>query len=161
MSFSIKSADLRIELQDLYDDYSASLDEVDLVRWSGFFSDDCTYQVISRENYDGGLTHAQIWCDGIGMVQDRAGAILETAVYEPRWLRHFVSGIRILSSDEREIQLEANFMISEALLDKEPHVAMVGRYVDTVVRKADRLVFKKRLCVFDNYRVRTTLVFPV
>jgi anthranilate 1,2-dioxygenase small subunit len=152
---------LQASLRDVYDDYAACLDAGDLPRWTEFFTDDCNYQVIARENHDAGLTHATIWCDGIGMVRDRSAALLETAVFEPRWLRHFVSGLRITAVDGAEIQAEANFLIVECLLDQPPHVSMVGRYIDTLVNVDGNFRFRQRLCVFENHHVRTTLVMPI
>lgn len=158
---ALTDAELRTALRDFHDDYAACLDAVDLARWPRFFTEDCMYQVIARENHDRNLSHATIWCDGIGMVEDRAAAIRETAVFEPRWLRHFVSGVRVLDNDGNTIHAEANFMVVESLLDQPPHIAMVGRYVDSFVWRDGALALKKRLCVFENHHVRTSLVLPL
>lgn len=158
---ALTPTELRAALRDFHDDYAACLDAVDLARWPRFFADDCMYQVIARENHDRGLSHATIWCDGIGMVEDRAAAIRETAVYEPRWLRHFVSGIQVRENDGDTIRAEASFMVIESLLDQAPHILMVGRYLDTFVWRDDALALKERLCVFENHHVRTSLVLPL
>src|SRR5438105_15714445 len=86
---------LRAELRDLYEDYAATLDEGRLEDWPGFFSDGAVYKVMGRESYDQGLSHATIYCDNLAMIRDRAASIRETAVFEPRLLRHFVSGVRV------------------------------------------------------------------
>jgi anthranilate 1,2-dioxygenase small subunit len=152
---------LRAELRDLYDDYASALDEMDLDGWSGFFTEDCTYKVISFENHSEGLPLALIECRGIGMVRDRVAAIRETAVYEPRQLRHFVSGVRVDGVEGEAVDARANFLIAESLADREPQIAMVGRYLDRLVRVGSALRFRERVCVVDNYRVRTSLVVPV
>jgi anthranilate 1,2-dioxygenase small subunit len=152
---------LRTELRDLYDDYAVALDEMDLDGWSGFFTDDCTYKVISFENHSAGLPLALIECRGIGMVRDRVAAIRETAVYEPRQLRHFVSGVRVDGVEGEIVAARANFLIAESLADREPQLAMAGRYLDRLVRTGTALKFRERLCVVDNYRIRTSLVVPV
>ena len=153
--------ELRAELRDLYDDYASSLDDMDLDAWCGFFTDDCTYKVISFENYSEGLPLALIECRGIGMVRDRVAAIRETAVYAPRQLRHFLSGVRVDGVERDFIAARANFLIAESLSDREPQIAMVGRYLDRLVRIGKALKFRERLCVYDNYRIRTSLVAPV
>lgn len=160
-SLALDRVALHATLRCFHDDYAACLDQGDLTRWPGFFTDDCMYQVIARENHDRGLTHATIWCQGKGMVEDRANAIRETAVFEPRWLRHFISGVRIVSTDGDAIHAEANFMVVESLLDQAPHILMVGRYVDTLVQRDDSLALRERLCVFENHHVRTSLVMPL
>ena len=152
---------LRVELRDLYDDYASCLDEMDLDAWSGFFTDDCTYKVISFENYSQDLPLALIECRGIGMVRDRVAAIRETTVYEPRLLRHFVSGVRVDGVEKEIVAARANFLIAENLSDREPQIAMVGRYLDRLVRVDTALRFRERLCVVDNYRIRTSLVVLV
>ena len=152
---------LRAELRDLYDDYASCLDEMDLDSWCGFFTDDCTYKVISFENYSEGLPLALIECRGIGMVRDRVAAIRETTVYEPRLLRHLVSGARVDGVAGDVVAARANFLIAESLSDREPQIAMVGRYLDRLVRIGGALKFRERFCVCDNYRIRTSLVVPV
>lgn len=154
-------SELRAELRDLYDDYASCLDEMDLDAWSGYFTDDCTYKVISSENHSAGLPLALIDCRGIGMVRDRVAAIRETAVYEPRQLRHFVSGMRVDGVDGGVVAARANFLVAESLSDQEPRIALVGRYLDRIVRVGAALRFRERLCVVDNYRIRTSLVVPV
>jgi anthranilate 1,2-dioxygenase small subunit len=154
-------SELRAELRDLYDDYASCLDDMDLDGWCGFFTEDCTYKVISFENHSEGLPLALIECRGIGMVRDRAAAIRETTVYEPRQLRHLVSGVRVDGVEGDVIAARANFLIAESLADREPQIAMVGRYLDRLVRIGKALRFQERLCVYDNYRIRTSLVVPV
>jgi anthranilate 1,2-dioxygenase small subunit len=151
---------LRAELRDLYDDYAAALDDLDFERWTGFFTDDCVYRVVSMENFKEKLPLSTMACHGTGSLRDRAAAIRQTAVFEPRTLRRMVSGVRIDAAEE-EIRAQANFAIFESLSDREPHLFMVGRYLDRVVRQDGQLKLRERVCVYDNYRVRTSLVFPV
>lgn len=153
-------AALRARLRDFYDDYAFCLDEGQLERWPGFFTQDCRYRVISRENYDEDLPHATMYCDGIAMIKDRVTALRETTIYEPRSLRHIVGGVHVLAIEGELIRSQANFAIFESLSDREPQVNMVGRYIDTVARSGSGFLFKDRFCVFDNYRIRTSLIIP-
>ena len=150
----------RAELRDLYEDYAETLDDDRVEEWPAFFTEDGVYQVIARESYDQGLTHATIYCKGAAMIRDRAAAIRQTAVFEPRSLRQFISNVRAHAKDGA-IGAGANFLVIESLYDAEPQILMVGRYIDTLVRENGALKFKQRLAVYDNYRVRTTLVMPV
>lgn len=151
---------LRAALRDFYDEYAATLDADRIEEWPGFFTEDARYQVISRETHSQGLTHATIYCNGIRMIRDRAAAIRQTAVFEQRTIRHFISGLR--GADENGIiKAGANFLLVESMYDGEPQVLMVGEYIDTLVRDGDSFKFKTRSAVYDNYRVRTTLVIPV
>lgn len=151
----------RNELRDFYEDVAACLDAEALAEFPTFFTDNAKYQVISRENHDDGLEHAPIFCLGRAMIEDRVAATLESALYQPRSLRHFISGVRIVEANEEEVNAQANFLIVESLVEQEPQILMVGRYLDRVAREGGALKFRERTCVYDNYRIRTTLVIPV
>lgn len=60
-----------------------------------FFVEDCRYRVTARENYDQKLPYGLIYCINKNMLKDRVLALRQTTMYEPRSLRHFVSGIRV------------------------------------------------------------------
>lgn len=152
--------DLRSAVRAFYEDYAAILDADRVEDWPGFFTEDALYQAISRESFSQGLTHATMYCDGIRMIRDRAAAIRKAAVFEQRVIRHFISGVRAREEDGL-IEAGANFLLVESLYDTEPQVLMVGEYVDQLVRDGDSFKIKKRAAVYDNYRVRTTLVIPV
>ena len=63
--------------------------------------------------------------------------------------------------DDHTIRAEANYAILECLSDRDPIVNMVGRYLDVLVRTDDGFRLKDRWCVYDNYRIRTSLIVPV
>ncbi len=88
-------AALRLRLGNLYCAYGDALDEGALERWPDFFTEECRYQVIPRDNLDRGLPIALIYCESRDMLADRVTAIRETALYVPRLMRHFVSNIRL------------------------------------------------------------------
>ncbi len=151
---------LRAAVREFYEDYAATLDADRVEAWPKFFTEDAHYQVISRESHSQGLTHATIYCSGIRMIRDRAAAIRQTAVFEQRVIRHFISNVQA-NEEGGEIRAGANFLLIESLYDSEPQVLMVGEYVDVLVRDGDGFKLKQRSAVYDNYRVRTTLVLPV
>jgi anthranilate 1,2-dioxygenase small subunit len=95
------------------------------------------------------------------MVRDRAAATRDCTVYEPRYLRHFINGVRVTAVEGRTIRAKASFLVVESVSDKEPYVHMVGQYFDTIVQSEAGLKLKERVCVFDNYRIYNSLVFPV
>ena len=152
---------LRAELRDFYDDYALCLDDENLDGWIEFFAEDCHYRVISRENFDAGLPLGLIYCMNKNMLRDRITALRETTVYEPRSLRHFISCVRVNGHDGDAIMAQANFAIMESLSDQEPSLNMVGRYLDRLRRTPEGLVLERRDCVYDNYRIRNSLIIPV
>jgi salicylate 5-hydroxylase small subunit len=153
--------ELRLEIEDLLQDYGAALDHGALDRWPQFFTDDCFYQVIPRENYDRGLPLALIRCESKGMLEDRVYAIQETLMYEPRYLRHLISGTRIIAQDDHGIMAEANYAVFETPLNDLTRVFNVGRYLDRIVRENGVLKFAEKHCVFDSLLVPNSIVIPI
>ena len=82
---------LRLELEALYADYVACLDDGDYDAWPEFFTDTCLYKIVPRENYEQNLPLATMRCESKGMLQDRVYAVKETSMFGPRALRHLVS----------------------------------------------------------------------
>jgi anthranilate 1,2-dioxygenase small subunit len=152
---------LRHELRDFYEEIADLLDDDRIEDLPDHFTDDCLYKVISRENHREGLPAGTMYCDGIGMLRDRILALRETQVYEPRSWRHFISGVRILEVDGETVRTRANFLVTESMSDADPTLFLVGQYLDTVVRRGERWLFRERLAICDNHHVRRSLIVPV
>jgi 3-phenylpropionate/cinnamic acid dioxygenase small subunit len=153
--------DLRFEVDDLYADYVACLDDGELERWPEFFTDECLYKIVPRENFDRGLPLALMLCESKGMCQDRVEALRRASVYAPRALRHLVGNIRIVAEDPAGIRVQANYLVLQTLTDEPTQVFNAGKYVDRLVRNAGRLKFKEKLCIFDSVIVPGSLVYPI
>ena len=76
--------ELRPRLGDLYCAYGDALDDGEYERWPEFFTEDCLYKVMPRENFERDLPIALIYCESRGMLVDRVIALRETALYAPR-----------------------------------------------------------------------------
>jgi 3-phenylpropionate/cinnamic acid dioxygenase small subunit len=152
---------LRLELEDLYTAYAAALDDGDLERWPEFFTEQCRYEIIPRENFERGLPLALMRCESKGMLRDRVDALRRASVYSPRALRHLISGVRIISVEAGVIRAQANYAVLQTRPDEETTVFNAGRYLDRLVREAGALRFRERLCVFDSVLVPGSLVFPL
>lgn len=151
----------RLEIEDLYAAYVECLDDGELERWPEFFTDDCLYKIIPRDNFERGLPLALMLCESKGMLQDRVEALRRTSVYAPRALRHLVSSIRIKGSDGTVIHVHANYAVFQTLADEPTQVFNVGRYLDQLVRVGGQLKFKEKLCVFDSVVVPGSLIYPL
>ena len=155
-------AQLFYELYDFYARYTEALDDGPLERWPEFFTEQCMYQIIPRDNYDRDLPVAIMRCESRAMIQDRVTAVNETMMYEPRYLRHHTTDIRIENSADTDIVARANFSVIETLPDELPRILMAGRYLDRLVRSDTcGWQFKEKLCVFDSVLVPNSIVFPV
>ena len=153
--------ELRLEVEDLLHAYGAALDAMALEQWPEFFIDDCFYQIIPRDNYERGLPLALMRCESKGMLKDRVFAIRETLMYEPRYLRHLISGIRVTNIAHGVITVEANYAVFETLMNEPTRVFNVGRYLDRVVRQDGALQFAEKHCIFDSLLVLNSIIFPI
>ena len=157
----MSAIDVRHEIRDLYDEVADLLDDDRVEALPGYFVDDCVYRITTRENHDRGLPGGFMYCDGVAMLRDRILAIRETQVYEPRSWRHFVGGVHVLGVEDDAIRSRANVLVTESMSDEDPRVFVVGRYLDTLVRRDGKLRFKERIVVCDNHYVRRSLIMPV
>jgi salicylate 5-hydroxylase small subunit len=152
---------LRFEIEDLYAEYADVLDAMELERWPELFTENAFYDVIPRENYDRDLPLAIMRCESRAMMEDRVRAIRETLMFEPRYVRHLISGLRITPGNDGEIGVTANYLVLETLSDEMTKILNAGRYVDTLVREDGALRFKEKRCVYDSTVVPNSLVYPV
>jgi salicylate 5-hydroxylase small subunit len=154
-------APLRMRLADLYSAYADALDEGALEAWPDFFTEDCLYRVIPRENFEQGLPIALIYCESRDMLADRVVAIRETALYVPRMIRRLTSNIRLRDIGPDGLRLTASFALFQTMVDRPSELFLCGRYHDRVIDDGARLRFAERICVYDSTIVPTSLVYPV
>jgi len=153
--------ELRLELEVLYADYAACLDEERFEEWPDFFTERCLYKIVPRENFERGLPLATWWCENKGYLLDRVTAIRKTAVYAPRYVRRMVSGIRALGWKDDLLEARASYAAFETLADGETRVFNVGSSRDKLAVEDGRLRFQERICVFDSLLVPNSLIFPL
>jgi 3-phenylpropionate/cinnamic acid dioxygenase small subunit len=154
------SIELRMRLADLYCAYSDALDEGELERWPDFFTEDCVYKVIPRENYEAGLPIALIYCESRAMLVDRVVALRETTLYVPRLMRHLTTN-RLRAIEANCLRLTANCALCQTMNDRPSELFLCGRYHDRVVDEEGNLRFSERICVYESTVVPTSLVYPV
>jgi 3-phenylpropionate/cinnamic acid dioxygenase small subunit len=153
--------ELRVGLADLYCAYADALYDGELERWPDFFTADCLYKVIPRENFEQDLPIALIYCESRDMLVDRVVALRETALYAPRVMRHLTSNIRLRAIALDGLRLTANFALCQTMNDQPSELFLCGRYHDRVVEEEGSLRFSERICVYDSTIVPISLVYPV
>ncbi len=152
---------LRARLADLYGAYDDALDEGDLERWAGFFTEACSYKITSRENYEAGLPLGMMQAESRAMLADRVSAIRKTTLYAPRLVRRLVSGVMLRAVDGDGMRLSASFALFQTMLNEPSTVFLTGRLYDRVIDDGGILRFAERICVTDATLVPTSLVFPI
>jgi 3-phenylpropionate/cinnamic acid dioxygenase small subunit len=156
----IDSTISRDELETLYYDYANALDD-ELASWADFFTNDCLYKIVTRENYDRSLPLALMLCEGRGMVLDRVDAIKRVSFYLPRSFRHVISNIRTVKDSGGRLYAQANFVVFESFVEGTMHVFNAGRYFDVIVRQDTTLKFREKICVLDGNLIPGSLIFPI
>ncbi|MFT5539462.1 MAG: 3-phenylpropionate/cinnamic acid dioxygenase small subunit [Alphaproteobacteria bacterium] len=152
---------LRLQLEDLYANYGATLDYGKIEHWPDFFTDDCIYKLISRENYDLGLPLGTMFAEKRGGLEDRVTAVVKTSIYHERTITHLITGVRLLGESRGVITATANYAVLETLPNQYTRVLNSGRYDDKIVRKGGRLLFKEKLCIFDSALVPASIIYPI
>lgn len=152
---------LTVELQTLYAEYCACLDEGRYAEWPEFFTEDCVYRVIPRENFDRGLPLATLAFESRGMLKDRVFGITQTLFHAPYYQRHIVSAARIKDVTQEVVHAEANYLVIRTKQNEPSEVFNAGRYIDVVVRERGQLRFRERYCVFDSELIQNSIIYPI
>lgn len=154
-----QDAALRARIRDLYDEYYATLDDVRLEDWPGFFTADCLYRVIPRENFERGYVLSTMQAESRGMLQDRVTGLLRTQMYAPRYYRRFPGPLRV-TEDGGDVRTRHNILIVQTLVDRQSDIVLCGVCHDLIAEDEGRLRFRERVVVFDSEMIPNSLIYP-
>jgi salicylate 5-hydroxylase small subunit len=140
--------------------YLECLDDLRLAEWPQFFTEDCIYRVIPRENFEADRTLCTIYAESRGMLIDRVTGLTRTQMYAPRYYRRFVSGLRIVGPEAGGVRLRSNILMVQTLVDKPSEIVLAGVAHDVVVREEGRLRYRERVVVFDSEMIPNSLIYP-
>ncbi len=149
------------DLSQLYARYAQAVDGGNWDLWPEFFTQECSYRLIPRENHERGFPLATLSFESQGMLKDRAFGIRETLFHDPYYQRHVVGAPLVLGDDGTRIRSEANYAVFRTKLSELSQVFNVGRYLDTVLRTPDGLKFETRLCVYDSEMIPNSIIYPI
>ena len=150
-----------LALTQLYADYALAVDGGQWELWPEFFTEECVYKLIPRENYERGFPLCTLFFNSKGMLKDRVYGIQETLYHDPYYQRHVVGAPVVRQVVDGRIHAEANYAVFRTKLDKESTVFNVGRYIDTIVPTPEGLKFAERLCVFDSEMIPNSIIYPI
>jgi salicylate 5-hydroxylase small subunit len=150
-----------LQVAQLYADYAQAVDSGNWDLWPEFFTEDCVYKLIPRENHARGFPLATLSFDSKGMLKDRVYGIRETLFHDPYYQRHVVGAPLIHTADKDRFTSEANYAVFRTKLSQESTVFNVGRYSDVVVRTPEGLKFASRLCVYDSEMIPNSIIYPI
>jgi salicylate 5-hydroxylase small subunit len=161
------STPIQIDFEDylrivqLHADYARAVDSGNWNLWPEFFTDQCVYKLIPRENHERGFPLATLFFESKGMLQDRVYGIQETLFHDPYYQRHVVGAPLIHKVDAERFEVEANYAVFRTKLSQESTVYNVGRYLDVIVRTPEGLKFSSRYCVYDSEMIPNSIIYPI
>jgi salicylate 5-hydroxylase small subunit len=147
----------------LYADYALAVDSGHWDLWPEFFTEQCVYKLIPRENHERGFPLCTLSFTSKGMLKDRVYGIQETLYHDPYYQRHIVGTPRLLSitADGQRIHAEANYTVIRTKFDGDSTILSVGYYHDDIVRTPEGLKFQSRLCVYDSEMIANSIIYPI
>ncbi len=150
----------RNALRDFFDDYYNGLDDVKLAGWPEFFTEECLYRVIPRENHEAGYTLCTMQAESRGMLVDRVMGLTRTQMYAPRYYRRFPGPLRVVSHAAEGVRTRHNLLMVQTLIDRQTDIVLAAVCHDLIVVDAGRPRFRERIVVFDSEMVPNSLIYP-
>ena len=150
-----------LAITQLYADYASAVDSGHWDLWPEFFTDDCVYRLVPRENHERGFPLATLVFTSKGMLKDRVYGIKETLFHDPYYQRHVVGTPVLRKVEPARFECEANYAVFRTKLSEASTVLNVGRYLDTVVRTPQGLKFASRQCIYDSEMIPNSIIYPI
>jgi 3-phenylpropionate/cinnamic acid dioxygenase small subunit len=158
---TILTAEMRLDVQELYFRYAECLDGGRLQQWPEFFLDSCTYRVTTRRNLRMGTEGDLMSSTSKTSMRDRVVALGQSEDYEPHVQRHTISNFRVQAASDEELRVQANFQILRTFPERRTEYFVSGCYNDRIAIAGSRLTFKEKLCVLDSDVPPDSLVYPI
>jgi anthranilate 1,2-dioxygenase small subunit len=157
--------ELRDAVEELMNSYIECIDDDQLEEWPDFFTEDCLYRVVPRENFDQDLPIALIHCDGRGMLRDRVTAHRKANLFAPHRYRHLVSAVRITAWEDGIVSARSNYAVFRTSMDPISYgtteVYGVGEYRNRIAVIDRALKFKEKIVILDTSRIQSLLATPL
>lgn len=152
---------VRLTLLALQDAYVDALDNNRLEAWPDFFTDDCLYEIVPKENEDLGLPAPIIHCDNKAMLRDRVISLRNANIFSPHTYRHFHSGLSWTRNRDGSIAMRSNYLVINSSQQGASVVYQTGVYHDRVVGEGAGLRFASKRVICDTTQVQTLLAIPI
>jgi len=155
------NADVRYSIENLIADYAHYIDDNRLEEWLDFFSEDCTYKILSRENVEQALPLELLSCRNKNMLRDRILSLREANIYNIHFDKHIVGAVRILGVHQGNYSIQANYSVYQTNQDGESMLFSVGTYRDVITFSNNTPLFKEKIVVVDTFGIARLLSTPI
>ena len=157
--------ELRDAVEEVLYAYVQCIDDDRLEEWPDFFTEECLYQIVPRENVEQALPIALMYCDSRGMLRDRVVAHRQANLFAPHVYRHLVSAIRVTGQDQGVVTARSNYAVFRTATDPIQYgtteVYSVGAYQDKIVFVDGVAKFREKVVIVDTSRIQSLLVTPL
>lgn len=163
MTKAIEYVDLEVKsrIETLLVDYVNTIDDERYEEWPAFFTKDCIYKIISKDNYQRGLQFGYLYCDNRNMLRDRILSMYKANVFEAHTYRHMINAPSITALDDGSYAVRTSYVVVRIMHDGAQEVFSTGVYEDIIVEEEGRLLFKERLVITDSTSIDALLVIPI
>ena len=155
------NAEVRDAINDLMADYCHYIDDDRLEEWLDFFTEDCHYKILSRENEEDELPLELLSCRNKNMLRDRILSLREANIYNIHFDKHLLGAVRILGEENGAYRVQANYSVYQSNQDGNSELFGVGTYRDLIVFDGAKPLFKEKIAVADTFGIPRLLSTPV
>ena len=153
--------DIREAITDLMADFCHFLDDDRLEEWLDFFTEDCMYKVLSRENEASDLPLELLSCRNKNMLRARILSLREANIYNIHYDKHILGAVRILEEKNGDYHVQANYSLYQTNQDGVSELFSVGTYRDLVVFDRGMPIFREKIAVVDTFGIPRLLSTPI
>ena len=155
------SADVRDAIHDLMADYCHYIDDDRLEDWLEFFTEDCVYKILSRENVENDLPLELLSCRNKNMLRDRILSLREANIYNIHFDKHILGAVRIFAEENGAYWVQANYTVYQSNQDGVSELFNVGTYRDLIVFADGKPLFKEKIAIADTFGIPRLLSTPI
>ena len=156
----IKAA-VRDAINDLLADYCHFIDDDRLEEWLDFFTEDCVYKILSRENEESGLPLELLSCRNKNMLRDRILSLREANIYNIHFDKHLLGAVRILGEEGGDYRVQANYSVYQSNQEGVSELFSVGTYRDLITFTDGKPLFKEQIAIADTFGIPRLLSTPI
>jgi anthranilate 1,2-dioxygenase small subunit len=145
----------------LFETHARLIDQDRLEEWLELFTEDCVYEVLTRENVTQSLPLPLILCDSKNMLSDRILSLRKANIYNVHQDRHILGLVCTTSFNASAIEATASYAVYQTNQDGETRLFSVGEYLCKIVRRGHRLLFERLTVIADTAGILTLLATPI
>ena len=152
---------VRHAINDLMADYCHYLDDNRLEEWLDFFTEDCQYKILSRENVEDGLPLELLSCRNKNMLRDRILSLREANIYNIHFDKHLLGAVRVFGAENSGYRVQANYSLYQSNQDGVSELFSVGTYRDFITFADGKPLFQEKIVVADTFGIPRLLSTPI